>query len=65
MTTDTGIGFTEMRVSKVVGLAQEEGDLVEYVVLDEVSGDRHLLIQIGDKEAFSLAATRAATASDV
>jgi bifunctional DNase/RNase len=57
MTTDTGIAFVEMRVSKVVGLAPGEDELVEYVVLDEVSGDRHLLIMIGRTEAFSLAAT--------
>jgi bifunctional DNase/RNase len=57
MTTDIGIGFAEMRVSKVVGLTQGEDDLVQYVVLDEVSGDRHLLIAIGEMEALNLAAS--------
>jgi bifunctional DNase/RNase len=57
MTTGTSVGFAEMRISKVVGLTQGEDDLVEYVVLDEVSGDRHLLIAIGEMEALNLAAS--------
>lgn len=57
MTAATDIGFIEMRISKVVGLAPAEDETYEYVVLDEVSGDRHLLIQIGHVEAFSLAAS--------
>jgi bifunctional DNase/RNase len=62
MTRDTGIGFAEMRICKVVGLTQGEDDLVEYVVLDEVSGDRHLLIAIGEMEALNLAASLNGTA---
>jgi bifunctional DNase/RNase len=54
-TTDTG--FIEMRIAKVVGfgppLAEEQ---FQCVVLDEPSGDRHLVIEIGEAEAFSLAA---------
>jgi bifunctional DNase/RNase len=57
MAATTDIGFIEMRISKVVGLAPPEDETYEYVVLDEVSGDRHLLIQIGHAEAFSLAAS--------
>ena len=45
-----------MQVSKVVGLKDGDG-LSEFVVLDELDGDRHLLIQIGHAEAFALAAT--------
>jgi bifunctional DNase/RNase len=45
-----------MRVSKVVGL-KDGDDVAEFVVLDELGGDRHLLIQIGHAEAFALAAT--------
>ena len=57
MTAATDIGFIEMRISKVVGLAPAQDETYEYVVLDEVSGNRHLLIQIGHAEAFSLAAS--------
>jgi bifunctional DNase/RNase len=53
----TDVGFIEMRIAKVVGfgppLAEEP---FHCVVLDEVSGERHLVIMIGDREAFSLAA---------
>lgn len=55
MTAATDIGFIETRISKVVWLAPAEDETYEYGVLDEVSGDRHLLIQIGHAEAFSLA----------
>jgi bifunctional DNase/RNase len=56
MNTATGVGFAEMRVVKVVGfhLPAEEGHV--YVVLDEVAGTRHLVIEIGEQEAFLLAA---------
>jgi bifunctional DNase/RNase len=58
MATVTDIGFIEMRIAKVVGfgrpLAEDE---FRCVVLDEVSGDRHLVIQIGHQEAFYLAAS--------
>jgi len=56
MATVTDIGFVRMQVSKVVGLKDTDG-LSEFVVLDELDGDRHLLIQIGHAEAFALAAT--------
>jgi len=57
MPVTTDVGFIEMRIAKVVGfgppLAEEP---FHCVVLDEVSGDRHLVISIGETEAFSLAA---------
>jgi bifunctional DNase/RNase len=57
MLTTTAAGFTEMRIAKVVGfgppLAEED---LWCVVLDEVSGDRHLVFGIGESEAFWLAA---------
>jgi len=57
MPVTTDVGFIEMRIAKVVGfgppLAEEP---FHCVVLDEVSGDRHLVISIGGREAFSLAA---------
>jgi hypothetical protein len=53
MIAATEIGFVRMRVSKVVGL--NDGDHVcEFVVLNELDGDRHLVIQIGRAEAFAL-----------
>jgi uncharacterized protein len=58
MSTATDAGFIEVRIAKVVGfgppMADEDG--FQCVVLDEVSGDRHLVIEIGDTEAFWLAA---------
>jgi bifunctional DNase/RNase len=57
MTTITDAGFVEMRLGKVVGVATAEGDASCCVVLDAVSGDRQLPIQIGHTEAFNLAAT--------
>jgi bifunctional DNase/RNase len=55
MTAMTDVGFVRMRISKVVGV--RDGDRVcEFVVLDEPGGNRHLLIQIGQIEAFALAA---------
>jgi hypothetical protein len=56
MTTAADIGFVEMRVAKVVGLHAAEDELFQCVVLDELSGDRHLPISIGQPEAFNLAA---------
>jgi uncharacterized protein len=56
MVAATDIGFVKMRVSKVAGL--KDGDRVlEFVVLDEMDGDRHLVIRIGSAEAFALAAS--------
>jgi len=55
MTAMTDVGFVRMRITKVVGL--RDGDRVsEFVVLDEPGGDRRLLINIGQAEAFALAA---------
>lgn len=54
MTTATEVGYVEMRIAKVVGLATEEQ--FQCVVLEEVAGDRQLPIEIGWAEAFSLAA---------
>jgi bifunctional DNase/RNase len=56
MTAVTDVGFVRMQVSKVVGLKDGDG-ASEFVVLDELGGDRHLLIQIGHAEAFALAAS--------
>ena len=57
MPATTDVGFIEMRIAKVVGfgppLAEEP---FHCVVLDEISADRHLVISIGEREAFSLAA---------
>ena len=55
MTPATAVGYIEMRIDKVVGLAADD-ELFDYVVLDEVVGDRQLAIEIGQPEAFSLAA---------
>ncbi len=57
MTTVTGAGFIEMRISKVVVAGDADDDSFECVVLDGVHGDRHLVIEVGSSEAFSLAAT--------
>jgi hypothetical protein len=56
MIAATEIGFVRMRVSKVVRL--NGGDhFCEFVVLNELDGERHLVIQIGSAEAFALAAS--------
>jgi hypothetical protein len=56
MVAATDIGFVKMRVSKVVGV-RDADRVCEFVVLNELDGDRHLLIQIGSAEAFALAAS--------
>jgi uncharacterized protein len=56
MTTATAVGYVEMRIAKVVGLGAAEDEPFYYIVLEEMSGDRHLAIAIGQPEAFSLAA---------
>ena len=56
MVTATDIGYARMRVSKVVALNDGDG-ICEFVVLNELDGDRHLVIQIGSAEAFALAAS--------
>jgi len=45
-----------MRVSKAVALKHDD-DLSEYMVLDELHGDRHLVIGVGHAEAFALDAS--------
>jgi bifunctional DNase/RNase len=56
MSAVTDVGFVQMRLSKVAGV--RNGDhLSEFVVLDELGGDRRLVIQIGQMEAFALAAS--------
>lgn len=57
MSVTTDVGFIEMRITKVVGFGPPlAAEPFHCVVLDEVSGDRHLVISIGEGEAFSLAA---------
>src|SRR5215211_4870450 len=57
MATATAVGYVEMRISKVVGLSGADDEpFHQYVVLKEVAGDRQLAIEIGQPEAFSLAA---------
>lgn len=57
MLTSTEVGFIEMRIGKVVAVGPPlaEGTF-QCVVLDEVSGDRHLVFDIGESAAFWLAA---------
>jgi len=54
MVAATDTGFARMQVSKVAGLNDGDG-ICEFVVLNELGGDRHLVIQIGSAEAFALA----------
>lgn len=57
MPVTTDVGFIEMRIAKIVGFGPPlAAEPFHCVVLDEVSGDRHLVISIGEREAFSLAA---------
>jgi bifunctional DNase/RNase len=57
MPAATDVGFIEMRIGTVVAFGPPLAkDGFECVVLDEVSGDRHLVIQIGATEAFWLGA---------
>src|SRR5262252_4113478 len=46
-------GLVPMRLSKAVAL-RDGDDLSAYMVLDEQDGDRHLVISVGDAEAFAL-----------
>jgi bifunctional DNase/RNase len=57
MTAAADVGFVEMRLGKVVGVSIPEDHPSFCVVLDAVSEDRHLLITIGQTEAFNLSAT--------
>jgi len=56
MTAATDVGFVEMGILKVVEVQPTEGEIFDYVVLAEVSGDRQLCIQVGGSEAMYLAA---------
>src|SRR5499427_5536660 len=56
MTARTDTGLVPMRVSKAGGL-KDGDDLLEYVVLDELDGDRHLVVGVGHAEAFALDAS--------
>ena len=49
-------GLVPMRVSKAVALGDGDG-LSAFMVLDELEGDRHLVIGVGDAEAFALDAS--------
>jgi uncharacterized protein len=53
MITPTDTGLVPMRVSKSVAL-KGGADLFQFVVLDELDGDRHLVIGVGEAEAFAL-----------
>ena len=69
MIAATGTGLVRMRVSKAVALAGPAlearprefvvalDELDHLVVLDELDGDRHLVISVGHAEAFGLAAS--------
>jgi hypothetical protein len=56
MTAATDTGLVPMRVSKAVAL-KDGDDLSDYVVLDELDGDRHLVIGVGHAEAIALDAS--------
>ena len=56
MTAATDTGLVPMRVSKAVALGDGD-DLFQFAVLDELDGDRHLVIGVGDAEATALDAS--------
>jgi bifunctional DNase/RNase len=56
MTIATDTGLAEMRLGKVVGFLETQDHPSFYAVLDGVSHDRHLPIEIGQTEAFNLSA---------
>lgn len=56
MTIATDAGFVEMPISKVVALSATD-DVFWGVVLDATIDDRHLVIEVGEAEAISLAAS--------
>ncbi|HLQ57421.1 MAG TPA: bifunctional nuclease domain-containing protein [Streptosporangiaceae bacterium] len=56
MTTVTDADFVEMRLDKVVRVLRDPGDPLSCVVLEGVSQDCHLPIEIGPVEAFNLSA---------
>jgi bifunctional DNase/RNase len=58
MPATTDIGFIEMRITKLVGFGPPLAErFFQCVVLDGVSGARQVIIEIGEAEAFWLAAT--------
>jgi bifunctional DNase/RNase len=56
MIAGTATGLVPMRVSKAVAVQDGDG-LSAFLVLDELDGDGHLVIGVGDAEAFALAAS--------
>jgi bifunctional DNase/RNase len=54
VTTAADVGMVPMRVTKAVALSVDDG-LSHYLVLDELGGGRHLVIGVGQAEAFALA----------
>ena len=56
MIAATDIDLVRMRVSKAVAL-KDGDDHSDYIVLDELDGDRHLVIGVGHAEAFALDAS--------
>jgi len=56
MIAATDTGSVPIQISKAVGL-KDGDDFSEFMVLDELDGDRHLVIQVGHSEAFGLAAS--------
>jgi bifunctional DNase/RNase len=57
MAAITDLELVPMRIAKVAGFASPLADTEQhFVVLEEVSGDRQLAVEIGVTEAFSLAA---------
>jgi uncharacterized protein len=56
MTAAADTGLVPMRVSKAVALGDGD-DISQFIVLDEVDGDRDLVIGVGDAEAFALDAS--------
>ena len=56
MVAATVTSLVPMRVSKAVALTDSD-DISEFMVLEELDGDRHLVIQVGHPEAFALAAS--------
>jgi uncharacterized protein len=56
MTTATDTGLVPMRVSKAIALGDGD-DIFQFVVLDELGGDRHLVVGVGDAEAIALGAS--------
>ena len=57
MPTTADVGFIERRIAKVVGFGPPlAARPFQCAVLEEVSGSRHVVFEVGDAEAFWLAA---------